>query len=220
MWKETSSNLNRKFEFKDFDEAFEFMERVAEIARALNHHPSIINTYNKVELQLMTHSAGNKVTDKDRKFADRVDRILNEKTETTISLKLEKAKLFTDGGSRGNPGPSALGYVILDMSDGEIKKESEYLGITTNNQAEYKALLYGLKDALDHGVKELEVYMDSQLIVNQVNGEYKVKNADLLPIYTSVKDLASRFNKISFTHVPRAMNKIADALVNECLDSQ
>ena len=218
MWQETNNSLYRKYEFKDFDEAFEFIEKIAVKARELNHHPKIVNSYNIVELELTTHDTGG-VTEKDRNLAAKIDEILSKPAQTT-SVKLEKAKLYTDGGSRGNPGPSALGYVILDMNDGEIKKESEYLGVTTNNQAEYQGLERGLKDALAHGIKDLEVYMDSQLIVNQVNGLYKVKNAELQPIYAAVKQLAGQFDKITFTHVPRRLNSIADGMVNECLDSQ
>ena len=223
MWQEKNDELYQKFEFDDFDEAVIFINKVADIARRLNHHPTITNTYNTVELRLSTHDAGDKVTEKDREFARQVDRLGKAKSEvdtTGVGIQLKKAKLFTDGGSRGNPGPSALGYVLLDENDGEIKKESEYLGITTNNQAEYRALLTGLGDALMHGVKELDVYMDSELIVKQINGQYKVKNQELLPHYTAVKTVADKFDKITFNHVPRAMNKIADGLVNECLDSQ
>lgn len=133
---------------------------------------------------------------------------------------LTQAKLFTDGGSRGNPGPSAIGYVILDMADNIIKKESAYLGITTNNQAEYQALKLGLEDALNRGVKELDVYLDSMLVVNQVNGSWKMKNQELLPHHQAVRNLIPQFDKVTFTHVPRAMNALADAMVNECLDKQ
>jgi ribonuclease HI len=222
MWQEKNDSLYKKFEFKDFGEAVEFINRVADCARELNHHPTLTNTYNVVELWLSTHSAGGKVTDKDRKLAQQIDKLLSDDhVETTkTSIDLPKAKLFTDGGSRGNPGPSALGYVILDADDHVIKKESEYLGTTTNNQAEYQGLLAGLKDARAHGVKELEVYMDSELIIKQIQGLYKVKNQELLPHYTAVKEIAGKFDSIIFTHVPRAMNSIADGMVNECLDSQ
>lgn len=134
--------------------------------------------------------------------------------------ELHEAKLYADGGSRGNPGPSALGFVLLDMEDNVVKSEGTYLGITTNNQAEYQALEAGMRTALDYGVSKLHVYMDSMLVVNQVRGLWKVKNADLAPIYQSITSLIPKFERISFTHVPRAMNKLADAEVNKCLDSQ
>lgn len=221
MWQEKNGSLYKKFEFDNFDQSIEFINKVADCARELNHHPTITNTYNVVELWLSTHSAGGKITEKDHELTEMIDQLTNNQPKVPEkSASLTQAKLFTDGGSRGNPGPSALGYVILDMNDGIIKKESEFLGTTTNNQAEYQGLLSGLKDALSHGIKELEVYMDSELIIKQINGLYKIKNQDLLPIYKAVKEIAEKFDKITFTHVPRAMNSIADSLVNECLDSQ
>ncbi len=140
--------------------------------------------------------------------------------EPSDNGELHVAKLFADGGSRGNPGPSALGYVLLDMEDNVVKKQGSYLGITTNNQAEYQALLAGMKDALDHGVTDLHVYMDSLLVINQVRGIWKIKNADLLPHFTAIRELIPQFEHVSLSHVPRAMNKLADAMVNECLDAQ
>jgi ribonuclease HI len=135
------------------------------------------------------------------------------------SSNLSEVKLFTDGGSRGNPGPSALGFAIVDMNDNIVVKKGTYLGITTNNQAEYQALKSGLEEALRMRVQIVHVYMDSLLVVNQMLGIFKVKNRDLWPIHTSIKDLSTKFKKVSFTHVPRQLNKIADAAVNEALDN-
>jgi ribonuclease HI/pterin-4a-carbinolamine dehydratase len=218
MWQEKDNSLYQKFSFKDFEEALDFIGKVAEIAREENHHPDIKNSYNTVELWLTTHSAGG-VTEKDQKFVQKIDKILAKKAEKTASGPAI-AKLFTDGGSRGNPGPAATGIVIVDMEDNVVKKSSNYLGITTNNQAEYQALCEGLQLALSLGVKELSVYMDSELIIKQINGFYKIKNADLKPHYDKVQNLVKEFTKITFTHVPRAMNKLADEMVNKCLDSQ
>lgn len=127
-------------------------------------------------------------------------------------------KMFADGGSRGNPGPSASGYVLLSPDDVVLVEKGIYIGITTNNQAEYKAVKFGLQDALDRGVQQIAVYLDSLLVVNQMKGSFKVRNQDLLPIYRDIKELCERFQEISFTHVPRALNKLADAEVNKCLD--
>ncbi len=138
----------------------------------------------------------------------------------TVDSSLEKVKLFTDGGSRGNPGPSAMGYVILDENDGEIIKDYKYLGITTNNQAEYQGLQEGLKTCFSMGFKEIDVYMDSLLVVNQMKGIFKVKNRDLWPIHDAIKEFSKNFKKVTYSHVPRELNKIADMMVNECLDSQ
>lgn len=219
MWQKTEKSLYQKFEFADFNEAFSFVEKVAVVARELDHHPTIKNTYNTVELWLSTHSAGDTVTEKDYNFAEKIDALLPIK-KVEKELIITKAKLYTDGGSRGNPGPSAAGFVLLDLSDGIIKKEGKYLGITTNNQAEYLALEAGLEAAKEYEVKEIDVFMDSLLVVNQMNGIFKVKNRDLWPIHQSIKEMVSTFQKVSFNYVPRELNKIADGMVNECLDAQ
>jgi ribonuclease HI len=134
--------------------------------------------------------------------------------------KLEEARVYTDGGSRGNPGPSACAYVICNLDDNVVEKSGFYLGKITNNQAEYQGLVMGLERASELDIKNLSVFMDSELVVNQVNGFYKVKNADLAPFYQKVSLLAKGFQKISFTHVPRELNRIADAEVNRILDEQ
>ncbi len=132
---------------------------------------------------------------------------------------LTELKLYADGGSRGNPGPSASGYVLMTMDEGIIAQGGLYLGLNTNNQAEYTALKIGLEEALSRGVKVIHVYMDSELVIRQMTGLYKVKNADLLVLHQTIKLLAGRFENITYTHVPRALNKLADAMVNEVLDA-
>lgn len=129
-------------------------------------------------------------------------------------------KMFADGGSRGNPGPSASGYVLLSLDDKVLVEKGVYLGVTTNNQAEYQAVKFGLEDALQRGVKRISIYLDSLLVVNQMKGSFKVRNRDLWPIHTSIKELCGKFDKFSFTHVPRELNKLADAEVNKCLDRE
>jgi ribonuclease HI len=132
---------------------------------------------------------------------------------------LTEVKLYGDGGSRGNPGPSALGYAIMDMADHVVVKKGTYLGVTTNNQAEYQALKAGLEEAARMRAQIVHVYMDSLLVVNQMLGIFKVKNRDLWPIHAAIKELvAANFKKVTYTHVPRNLNKIADAAVNETLD--
>lgn len=220
MWQELDNKLYRKFTFKDFAEAVAFMNQVASVADEMDHHPTIHNTWNTVELWLSTHEAGDTVTVKDKDMAVRIDGLLNGK-QPAPSLKIPKQiKLYGDGGSRGNPGPSASGYVLLDMDDNVIKKTGVYLGITTNNQAEYHSLKFGLEEASKMGVQEVAVYMDSLLVINQMKGIFKVKNRDLWPIYEAVKELETKFKKITFTHVPRELNKLADAEVNETLDAE
>jgi ribonuclease HI len=131
---------------------------------------------------------------------------------------LREAKLYADGGSRGNPGPSASGFAIMDMEGHTVVKKGVYLGITTNNQAEYQALKFGLEEARHMSIRDIHVYMDSLLVVNQMKGVFKVKNRDLWPIHESIKLLLDDFNNVSFTHVPRELNKLADSAVNEALD--
>ncbi|PIR06311.1 MAG: ribonuclease H [Candidatus Komeilibacteria bacterium CG11_big_fil_rev_8_21_14_0_20_36_20] len=128
-----------------------------------------------------------------------------------------KGKLFTDGGARGNPGPSAIGGVLYS-EDKLIDSFSEYLDHGTNNQAEYQALIFGLNIALKNKITELECFLDSELIVNQLNQEYKVKDKILAKLFVKVWNLSQLFKKISFTHIERSKNKEADALVNKALD--
>lgn len=128
-------------------------------------------------------------------------------------------KLFSDGGARGNPGPAAIGAVLY-QDDEELATVSEYIGETTNNQAEYRAILAGVELALEKGVKELECFLDSELIVEQLNQRYKVKDKELAKLFVKVWNLTLKFDKISFTHVRREGNKRADQLVNQALDKQ
>ena len=129
-----------------------------------------------------------------------------------------KAKLFTDGGSRGNPGPAAYGFV-LEAEDGTVlDARGETIGVATNNVAEYTALVAGLERAAEVGVKELEVVSDSELLVKQMRGEYKVKNRALQELFLDASRLARKFQSVRYTAVRREHNELADSLVNEALD--
>jgi ribonuclease HI len=129
-----------------------------------------------------------------------------------------KAKLSTDGGARGNPGPAAYGYV-LETDDGTVlDARGETIGIATNNVAEYSALIAGLEAALERGVTELEVVSDSELVVKQMRGEYKVKNAALRELSLQAGRLARKLGSVTYTAVRREHNELADRLVNEALD--
>lgn len=127
-------------------------------------------------------------------------------------------KLFTDGGSRGNPGPGAIGGVLID-GEKVIETFSECIGNCTNNQAEYRAILKGLEIAINQNIKELQCFLDSELVVKQLNREFRVKDAGLATLFVRVWNLKSSFKKISFTHVRREYNSLADKLVNEALDN-
>jgi ribonuclease HI len=128
-------------------------------------------------------------------------------------------KLYADGGSRGNPGPSASGFVVLDEFNRLIHADNKYLGLTTNNQAEYHALIQGMEWCIQQQIPTLHVYLDSLLVVNQLKGIFKVKNRDLWSLYESAKELTGKFKKFTITHVPRELNKLADAEVNKALDA-
>ena len=130
-----------------------------------------------------------------------------------------KARLFTDGGARGNPGPAAFGYV-LEAEDGTVlDARGEAIGRATNNVAEYRALVAGLEKALELGVTELEVVSDSELLVKQMRGEYKVKNEALRELSLEAGRLARRLDSVRYKAVRREHNELADRLVNEALDA-
>jgi ribonuclease HI/pterin-4a-carbinolamine dehydratase len=224
-WTESKHGLYKQFNFENFKEAFAFMTRVAELAEKQQHHPRWENEWSVVQIWLMTHDEGSAITDKDRELAAAIDAVVTPASSVQTALDVhpgtvEQMKMFADGGSRGNPGPSASGYVLYDKEDNVLVDEGVYLGITTNNQAEYTALKLGLERALKEGAKEIEVYMDSLLVVNQMKGVFKVKNRDLWPIHDAIKQMVPKFDKISFAHVPRELNKAADAAVNRALDEQ
>ncbi|OGL97210.1 hypothetical protein A2318_03635 [Candidatus Uhrbacteria bacterium RIFOXYB2_FULL_45_11] len=129
-------------------------------------------------------------------------------------------KIFTDGGSRGNPGPAASGAVLY-AEDGEVvATASKYLGKDTNNQAEYTAIIIGLEKAKSLGAETIELCMDSELAVKQLKGEYKVKNPEIAKRFLEVKNLIVQFDHVKIKHVRRELNKAADALVNKVLDEQ
>jgi ribonuclease HI len=130
-----------------------------------------------------------------------------------------KARLFTDGGARGNPGPAAYAFV-LEAADGTVlDARGEAIGVATNNVAEYRALVAGLERAAERGILELEVVSDSELLVKQMRGEYRVKNAALQELFLSASRLARSIGAVSYTHVRREHNELADRLVNEALDA-
>ena len=130
-----------------------------------------------------------------------------------------KAKLSTDGGARGNPGPAAYGYV-LEPEDGHVlAAHGEAIGHATNNVAEYSGLVAGMAKAAELGVRELEVVSDSELLVKQMRGEYKVKNEALRVLWEEANDLERSFARVRYTAVRRAHNELADRLVNEALDA-
>jgi len=129
--------------------------------------------------------------------------------------KPDKIILYTDGASLGNPGRAGVGIVIRNQDRAVIKKIAEFIGITTNNVAEYMALIYGLEEALYLRAKELDCFLDSELLVKQLEGNYKVRDSKLKPFYYQIKHLEGFFEKISFNHISRDKNSEADKLAKE-----
>jgi ribonuclease HI len=136
--------------------------------------------------------------------------------------ELAEILVFCDGGSRGNPGPSAIGAVVLDPASDPPRRlatVSEYIGVTTNNVAEYRALVAGLEAAAPYGARRVRVRADSKLVVEQVKGTWKVKQPHLRPLLERVRSLLAPYAEVDVQHVPRAQNADADALVNAALDA-
>lgn len=132
----------------------------------------------------------------------------------------DKLIVYSDGGSRGNPGPSAAGYVVMTSDEKIIEQGGEYLGTTTNNQAEYHGVRIGLEKALQLGARNVDFRVDSLLVANQLRGIYKIKNRDLWPIYERISELIEKFDKVTFSHIKRDFNTLADHMVNQTLDAR
>jgi ribonuclease HI len=132
---------------------------------------------------------------------------------------LHHVRAWTDGASRGNPGESGAGAILRADDDAVVAEVSVYLGIGTNNRAEYEAVRAALVRALELNVREVDVYMDSELVQRQMTGVYRIKDAGLKPLATAVQALAARFDRCAFHHVRRAQNADADRLANEAIDN-
>lgn len=135
------------------------------------------------------------------------------------NMSYKKLIIHTDGGARGNPGPAGIGVIARDEKNEVVFEISEYIGETTNNQAEYRAVVAAIKKAKEFGAEELDFYLDSELVVKQLKREYKVKNKDLAPLFVKIYNATISFKKVTFTHVPREFNKKADALANQAMDT-
>ena len=129
---------------------------------------------------------------------------------------IQKVTIYTDGGARGNPGPAGIG-VVLKFGDKQYFYK-KYIGETTNNQAEYQAVILGLEKAKEIGAEEIDVFLDSELVQQQLTGQYKVKNQELAPLFVKVWNLSQSFKKVKYIHIYRADNKLADKLVNQAID--
>jgi ribonuclease HI len=136
------------------------------------------------------------------------------------TVNAARCTIYTDGGARGNPGPAAGAGVIVGADGTVIAEVTEYLGVATNNVAEYKALIFTLKRALELGCSRVGVKMDSELVVKQLNGAYRVKDEKMIPLHAEVRGLLARFDERSVEHIGRSENKHADKLVNAVLDAR
>ncbi|MBC7707829.1 reverse transcriptase-like protein [Polaromonas sp.] len=223
MWEETEHGLYKQFNFKDFNESFAFMTRVAQLAHQHHHYPRWENEWSVVQIWLATRKDTLTISDRDRELATAIDNLVEAQTDVPLPAAVphqDQVKVYADGGSRGNPGPSASGFVILDMDDTVLMEQGVYLGITTNNQAEYTALKLALEACKKLGVREVFVHMDSLLVVNQMKNIFKIRNRELWPIYQACKELVKSFEHVNFVHVPRELNKLADAAVNRAMDKE
>jgi ribonuclease HI len=130
-----------------------------------------------------------------------------------------KGCFYTDGGARGNPGPAGIGVVIKDSNGKVIRDFSGFIGRATNNEAEYQSLIKGLELALDCGLNDCKAWMDSELVVKQINGEYRVKKKELKILWLQARSLIGEFEKFELSHIKRENNQEADALVNQAIDA-
>ena len=133
---------------------------------------------------------------------------------------MDKLIIYTDGGARGNPGPAAVGVVIYNAGHKELERYKKYLGTTTNNQAEYRALIAALEIAIRLSAESIVCHLDSELVVRHLQGKYKVREAGLVELASEALRLTQKFKQVEFVHIPREKNKLADQLVNEALDSE
>jgi ribonuclease HI len=198
------------------------------VTLAPQRHPmKLSGNYNKYKWHSMSNVHQSELTDLTQLLLG----IIQQEQLTDITLARVKNNddkkatesvitIFTDGGSRGNPGPSAAGFVILDQHQQVIAEGGEYLGITTSNQAEYQGVRIGLEEAERLGYRKIDFKLDSMMVVNQMKGYYKIKNRELWPIHERIRDLMTRFDRVTFTHVPRQFNRLADGMVNKTLDAE
>lgn len=208
------------------DRAIQYGVIVYLVTLAPQRHPmKLSGNYSKYKWHSMSNIQQSELTDltqlllgiiqQDEVTGQTIDKTkLNDVNKSSEDL----AVVFSDGGSRGNPGPSAAGYVILNNKQEVVAEGGEYLGITTNNQAEYQGVRLGLEKALELGFKKIDFKLDSMLVVNQMKGQYKIKNRELWPINERIRVLMTKFDRVSFTHVNREFNQLADGMVNKTLD--
>lgn len=209
------------------DRDIQYAVVVYTVGLADGHHAiNLSQNYDKYEWKKQSEIQQNSLTDltqlllgiiqQEQKTEEIVESVINNDVNKSSEKRIT---IYSDGGSRGNPGPSAAGYVIIDNRQEVIDQGGEYLGITTNNQAEYHGVRLGLQKALALGYTQIDFRLDSMLVVNQMNGIYKIKNRELWPIHERIRGLMAQFEKVTFSHVRREFNQLADGMVNRTLDA-
>lgn len=209
------------------DSSIQYVVIVYTVVIDTNRHPiKLSGNYSKYKWQTMSSLQHQTLTDLTQLLLgilkqDEIAAVSGVKIKDDVKKSTDvDMVVFTDGGSRGNPGPSAAGYVILDNSEQVIDQGGEYIGVTTNTQAEYHGVRLGLEAALKKGAKRINCRIDSMMVVNQLKGIYRVKNRELWPIHERIRELIGQFDSVSFSHVQREFNQLADGMVNKTLDEQ
>lgn len=203
----------------------QYVVLIYKVEYAPAHHTIQLGSkYDKFVWKLMNKSQHIAITEVTQMLLESV----KPHESTVLSIKNDKYKdvkkasfdgiVYSDGGSRGNPGPSAAGFVVLNQDRSVVDQGGEYLGITTNGQAEYHGVRLGLEAARRAGLRRVDFYIDSMMVVNQMNGLYSVKNRELWPIHERIRELVRQFDTVRFSHVRREMNTLADGMVNKTLD--
>lgn len=214
-----SITLKDVFTYTDHDDqALQYVFIVYDVVLQ-NETFHLSRNYDRFNWMVPTKSQQSLLTESTRMLLSVADHpnYLGNNVDNNASLK--RVVINTDGGSRGNPGPSAAAYVMYE-NDMVVDKGGKYLGITTNNIAEYEATLLGLEKALEYGADTVDFRIDSLLVVNQMNGIFKVKNREVWPTHERIKLLENKFKRVRYTHVKREYNQVADAVVNELLDAR
>ena len=196
------------------------------VSLAAGHHDiQLSGNYSKYKWHTMSKGQQSDMTDLTQLLLG----IMQQRaiTEGTLHISAEndvkkssnsEYTIYTDGGSRGNPGPSASGYIIIDPRQQVVAQGGEYIGITTNNLAEYQGVLLALEKARELDIKRINFKLDSMLVVNQMNGFYNIKNRELWPVHERIRELMKTFEHITFSHVQREFNQLADGMVNKVLN--
>lgn len=210
------------------DSAIQYGVIVYLVTLARQRHPmKLSGNYSKYKWHSMSNIHQSELTDLTQLLLGIIEQehLTGETLQKTKLNDVNKSSddavvIFSDGGSRGNPGPSAAGYVIVNSQQHVIAEGGEYLGIMNNNLAEYHGVRLGLEKALELGFRKVDFKVDSMLVVNQMKGYYKIKNRELWPINEQIRALMTHFDRVSFTHVNRQFNQLADGMVNKTLNAR